>query len=43
MADGGPVGDTEGDLYESYLDSALAGGAEDPALFLARHPEASPE
>jgi hypothetical protein len=43
MPGGGLDGDTEGDLYESYLDSALAGGAEEPALFLARHPGASIE
>jgi hypothetical protein len=35
--------DPEGDLYDSYLDGALAGTAEDPAAFLARHVEAGPE
>jgi hypothetical protein len=28
--------------YESYLDAALRGAAEEPAVFLARHPEVGP-
>jgi formylglycine-generating enzyme required for sulfatase activity len=35
--------DTDGYLYDSYLDGALAGTAEDPGAFLARHPGASPD
>ena len=35
--------EADGDLYDSYLDGALAGAAEDPGAFLARHPGASPE
>jgi len=40
----GPEGESaEGLAYESYLDAALRGAAEDPAAFLARHTEAGPE
>lgn len=31
------------DLYDAYLDRVLDGTAEDPAAFLAAHPEAGPE
>src|SRR5258706_8609563 len=41
---GAEPGEEAGELaYESYLDGALLGAAEAPAVFLERHPEAGPE